>query len=443
LAERRLGDLKGKIGALRISDDADLNFEQIAKYWNEATKHTIASGTLARRNSCIKNLSEFFEDTSIRNIEVRDCEQWAAKRGGEVAAQTFAHELDTMNAVFKYAVAHGLILANPAAGIKRKRISNRKLQTPSREQFQQIIAEIRKSDGRSDSQEKARNGADLVEFLGYSGARLGEAHVARWQDVNFQNGEIWIHGIKSEASDRLIPMPGELKAFLERLKAERNRQPTDQIIGIKSARRSLGRACRVLGFPSYTHHDFRHYFATTCIEEGVDIPTVSRWLGHSDGGALAMQRYGHLRREHSLAMMKRVSFAPKSPGDNVPMPKSATEEAGGKSSVPAEERRAIAKAKTKYSYPWWASDNPLEVFWGQLNEETLIVPIAKFLEVAKQAMGRQVFKQEFADRQALMDELVERISAATISEVLAKIPTQRQAAREIPVLATGALSIRE
>ena len=129
-----------------------------------------------------------------------------------------------------------------------------------------------------------------------------------------------------------------------------------------------------------------------------------------------------------MAMMKRVSFAPKSPGNNVPMPKSATEEAGGKSSVPAEERRAIAKAKTKYSYPWWASDNPLEVFWGQLNEETLIVPIAKFLEVAKQAMGRQVFKQEFADRQALMDELVERISAATISEVLAKIPTQRQAA---------------
>src|SRR5438874_10516373 len=37
---------------------------------------------------------------------------------------------------------------------------------------------------------KAKNGADLVEFLGYSAARLGEAHVARWQDVNFQNGEI-------------------------------------------------------------------------------------------------------------------------------------------------------------------------------------------------------------------------------------------------------------
>jgi len=35
-----------------------------------------------------------------------------------------------------------------------------------------------------------------------------------------------------------------------------------------------------------THHDLRHLFATTCIEAGVDIPTVSRWLGHQDGGAL-------------------------------------------------------------------------------------------------------------------------------------------------------------
>jgi integrase len=36
----------------------------------------------------------------------------------------------------------------------------------------------------------------------------------------------------------------------------------------------------------------RHLFATRCIETGVDIPTVSRWLGHKDGGGLAMKVYG-------------------------------------------------------------------------------------------------------------------------------------------------------
>ena len=42
----------------------------------------------------------------------------------------------------------------------------------------------------------------------------------------------------------------------------------------------------------------------------MDIPTVSRWLGHKDGGALAMKTYGHLRREHSIAQAQKVSFAP-------------------------------------------------------------------------------------------------------------------------------------
>jgi hypothetical protein len=45
-----------------------------------------------------------------------------------------------------------------------------------------------------------------------------------------------------------------------------------------------------------------------CIEAGVDVPTVARWLGHVDGGALAMRVYGHLRREHSAAMAQRVTF---------------------------------------------------------------------------------------------------------------------------------------
>ena len=40
----------------------------------------------------------------------------------------------------------------------------------------------------------------------------------------------------------------------------------------------------------------------------MDIPTVSRWLGHQDGGALCMKTYGHLRREHSASMAQKVTF---------------------------------------------------------------------------------------------------------------------------------------
>ena len=67
-------------------------------------------------------------------------------------------------------------------------------------------------------------------------------------------------------------------------------------------------AAKKVGMKRITHHDLRHLFATRCIESGVDIPTVSRWLGHKDGGALAMKVYGHLRDQHSVNMAQRVSF---------------------------------------------------------------------------------------------------------------------------------------
>ena len=72
---------------------------------------------------------------------------------------------------------------------------------------------------------------------------------------------------------------------------------------------SMANACTHLGIAKITHHNLRHLFATTCIESGVDIPTVSRWLGHKDGGALAMKVYGHLRDQYSTNMAQKVSFA--------------------------------------------------------------------------------------------------------------------------------------
>ena len=81
------------------------------------------------------------------------------------------------------------------------------------------------------------------------------------------------------------------------------------VMRVHEAQKSLDRGLDATSLPRITHHDLRHYFATICIESAVDIPTVAKWLGHKDGGALAMKVYGHLRNEHSLAAASRVSFA--------------------------------------------------------------------------------------------------------------------------------------
>jgi integrase len=104
----------------------------------------------------------------------------------------------------------------------------------------------------------------------------------------------------------------DMRQLLERLRQERNdAKPDDAVMRVKECQGALNRACRVLNIPRFTHHDLRHLFATRCIESGVDIPTVSRWLGHKDGGALAMKVYGHLRDTHSVNMAQKVTFREK------------------------------------------------------------------------------------------------------------------------------------
>jgi integrase len=424
LADRRLKELKGQIGCLTLTDDAKLGFETVANRWLESIKHTLATSTIVQREIRIKNLAPFFKGTPLRNITPIQCERWAVKRGAKLATQTFVHELETMRNVFGYALKHGLILTSPATTIKRPKVFYSKVVIPTREQFTKLVAQIRQSDGRADSQRKSKAGADLVEFLAFSGARIGEARASAWEDVKFENNAIWLHGTKSDDSDRLIPMSAALCEFLLRIKKESAEPSQGKIFKIDSAKKCLATACNKLAFPKFTHHDFRHFFATTCIESGVDIPTISRWLGHGDGGALAMRVYGHLQVEHSQAMIKRVSFD--QAANSVSQTKPAELEAG-KSPAPATDRQVIAKAKAKYNYPWWVSENPLEVFWGQLHEEVWIIPVEKFLEIAKQAMGRQVLKQEFADRPALADEFSARTPEAIFREVTAKIPAQAAA----------------
>ena len=320
LARRRLSELREEVSSLVSHDAGDLTFAIVAERWQASVRHTVKDSTAQRRQLCLNALAPFFAGITFRNITPAHCERWVIKRGESISASSFAQELDTMRAVFDYAKDQGLILRNPAQSIKRKRIVAAKIEVPSRNQFGELVAAIRLSDGRAQSQLVAKDGADLVELLAYSGCRLDEARKIKWDDVSFERGSITITGgelLTKNHEARTIPMTAALADLLSRLQSEQKPAPGSFIVKIKSAKKCLATACKKLGFHGFTHHDFRHFFATTCIESGVDIPTISKWLGHKDGGALAMKVYGHLRQEHSFAQIKRVQFGSETPANVV------------------------------------------------------------------------------------------------------------------------------
>jgi len=245
----------------------------------------------------------------VRKVSERDCQEWLVRFQKQYAPSVVNNAIGTLRAVFAEAVNSGARFGNPAANLSRMRIRPKRLELPSREEFLRFVQEIRTAGAR-----QSKDCADLVKFLAYSGVRLGEAKFVTWPDVNFTRRHIHVRGDPVTATKngetRFVPMIPELEQMLVELKKERSTEaPNATVMRVVECQNSMTHAAARIGMKRITHHDLRHLFATICIESGVDIPTVSRWLGHKDGGALCMKTYGHLRQDHSLAQAQRVSFA--------------------------------------------------------------------------------------------------------------------------------------
>ncbi len=245
--------------------------------------------------------------TDVRRVSVRDVEDWAQRFAKKYSATRYNATLDTLRSLFRIAHESGARLDNPTDKIGRMTVKQKLLVLPEREQFSPFVTAVRTAGGRF-----SNDCADFIEFLAYVGARKNEASHVVWSDVDFFRERIHLR-ITKGGKPRFVPMIPAAKALLARLQTERTEaQPSTSILRVKECQKAMDRAAKLVGIARITHHDLRHLFATQCIESGVDIPTVSRWMGHLDGGALAMRTYGHLRDEHSSLAAKKVSFTPRS-----------------------------------------------------------------------------------------------------------------------------------
>lgn len=346
-AKLRLTDEAKKIAELRASgvtaDAANLTFANLIKTYLERVDADSGISTKTKQgrhdgvNRVLKTWPKFASLSPAR-LAPAAVAGWShrlrsnaefSRPGAKTVHRGFSADavnkaVDTVIRLLDLAVERGAILRNPLKnlppGIRIKHeIRADKPVLPSTSQMQKLLIELEAPPSLTPGlpanfakpliAERLDVG-DFARFLAYSGARLGEAAAMTWDRV--REHTLIIPGTKTESSrEREIPQIEAMKSLLQRIRERRaleNRECKGPIFRVRECQKSVDRACKTLGIARITHHDFRHYFATVCIESGVDIPTVSRWLGHADGGALAMKTYGHLRQEHSLAQAAKVSF---------------------------------------------------------------------------------------------------------------------------------------
>lgn len=169
----------------------------------------------------------------------------------------------------------------------------RKFSPPNQTEFAALLAEC-------DAAPRSHAGLQ-VRFLSLTGARISEAKALRWPDVKADHIEITEQTKNGQA--RSVPFIEDIEDVLERLMCLDH---DGYVLPRANARKAIESACRKCGVGHMSFHCFRHLFATRCIESGVDMPTVARWLGHRDGGALLARTYFHLVDGHSKSMAARV-----------------------------------------------------------------------------------------------------------------------------------------
>lgn len=252
-------------------------------------------------------LEDLDGERAVRSMTVPEAERWwcavAARRSASVANNVLA----VARGALELARRQGVPVEDVFAGCRRVRRPPRELTVPTNEELEAILLSI-----RSGVRQTAGESADFVEFLAFVGCRIGEAREVTWGDV--QGDEILIRGQADRRGNartkgggfRRVPIAERVQALLVRRGMGAGLPRGHRVFTMKSPKGALNRATARLGLDHLRIHDLRHFFATHCIEKGVDIPTVAGWLGHKDGGVLAMKTYGHVRNEHSRRMGRLI-----------------------------------------------------------------------------------------------------------------------------------------
>src|SRR6266516_4795764 len=126
---------------------------------------------------------------------------------------------------FRRSVNAGARFDNPALNLKRVRVRPKRLNLPSREQFEKFVEAIATAGAP-----QSFDCACLTKFLAYSGTRISEAGFVTWRDVDFQKRKLLVRGdpVTATKNDefRVVPMIPQLEAMLLDLRTAR---PTESL----------------------------------------------------------------------------------------------------------------------------------------------------------------------------------------------------------------------
>lgn len=250
---------------------------------------------------------------------------------------TIKKAYEAINGCFKYAIIKGDIDKNPCIGVtlpKTLKHQEGDIKFYTEEQIELLLKQstIKYSNGKN----KYRLGYG-IQFLLYTGLRIGEALALTWEDVDFQNKTIKINknlkqvknrdnneqgnykiiiqnSTKTSSGSRIVPLNNKSIEALKYIKEITGQY--EHVFSTETGNNVSGRTYDTMfrkiqencGFAEiYGVHALRHTFASLLFKKGVDVKTVSEILGHKDV-SVTYNTYIHLIQEQKVSAMSLLDI---------------------------------------------------------------------------------------------------------------------------------------
>lgn len=275
LAKLRIVNLDEKLGFKKPERKPDVLFENFSKEFMELySKQNKRSWK--RDEVSLKSLNPYFKGKTLHEIGPDLVEGYKVKRKADITPRktlvkgaTINREVALLKTIFNKAVEWGRIDTNRILSVKKFKENQTNMKILKDEEAVQLI-------------NSALPHLKPVLIIALNtGMRRNEILSLKWENVDFKNCLIYVKDSKS--ADREVPMNYLVFEILKELSQESefifyNPKTKSHIKDIKNSFWTARDNAKIKGL---RFHDLRHTAASRMIQNGVDLVTVSRILGHS------------------------------------------------------------------------------------------------------------------------------------------------------------------
>ncbi len=287
--ERGLLNLPSKKKAITLQEYCDQYLESIK---DNSTRNTY----MARRRA-FKALCYYLGKHELDKISPFMVEKYRIDRMKTDNLKPMSINLDiaALSLILNRAVKEGFLSKNPCKGLKPLKVEQARDRILSSDEIAILLDKLKGTDKL------------MVEIALFTGMRLNEVLLLKWDDIDF-NSELITFTQSKTGKTISMPLSKYLANELKSFKTDSNRlfesnRPLSVLVGKYSA--YFSKIFKDLGIVNFTYHNLRHTFASLHGSIGTDIVTTQSLLGHSD--ISQTMRYSHTQLETKRSAIDNIT----------------------------------------------------------------------------------------------------------------------------------------